>query len=76
MGIAKFGSHGDLTFDELFASSDIFGTPDECVAMLSELRAMGIPEVICNMNFAGVLERRQVLHSMQLFATKVMPPLA
>ena len=30
----------------------------------------------CNMNFAGVLDHRQVLHSMQLFATSVMPQLA
>jgi hypothetical protein len=31
--------------------------------------------VICNMNFAGVLDHRQVLHSMQLFAASVMPQL-
>jgi hypothetical protein len=76
MGIARFGPHGDLSFDELFDSSYIFGTPDECLGMLSELRAMGIEEVICNMNFAGVLEHRQVLGSMELFASKVMPQLA
>jgi alkanesulfonate monooxygenase SsuD/methylene tetrahydromethanopterin reductase-like flavin-dependent oxidoreductase (luciferase family) len=76
MGIAKFGPHGDLTFDELFDSSYIFGTPGECLAALSELRAVGIEEVICNMNFAGVLDHRQVLDSMQLFASKVMPQLA
>jgi alkanesulfonate monooxygenase SsuD/methylene tetrahydromethanopterin reductase-like flavin-dependent oxidoreductase (luciferase family) len=76
MGIAKFGRHGDLTFDELFDSSYIFGTPEECLAALGELRAVGIEEVICNMNFAGVLDHRQVLHSMQLFAAKVMPRLA
>jgi alkanesulfonate monooxygenase SsuD/methylene tetrahydromethanopterin reductase-like flavin-dependent oxidoreductase (luciferase family) len=76
MGIAKFGPHGDLSFDELFDSSYIFGTPDECLATLSELRAMGIPEVICNMNFAGVLDQRQVLRSMELFASQVMPRLA
>lgn len=76
MGIAKSGPHGDLTFDELFDSSYIFGTPDECVARLGELQAMGIREVICNMNFAGVLEHRQVLDSMQLFVAKVMPQLA
>jgi alkanesulfonate monooxygenase SsuD/methylene tetrahydromethanopterin reductase-like flavin-dependent oxidoreductase (luciferase family) len=76
MGIAKFGPHGDLTFDELFDSSYIFGTPEECLAALSELRAVGIEEVICNMNFAGVLDHRQVLDSMQLFAAKVMPQLA
>jgi alkanesulfonate monooxygenase SsuD/methylene tetrahydromethanopterin reductase-like flavin-dependent oxidoreductase (luciferase family) len=75
MGIAKSGPHGDLSFDELFDSSYIFGTADECVAMLSELRAIGIQEVICNMNFAGVLESHQVLDSMQLFAAKVMPQL-
>jgi hypothetical protein len=27
------------------------------------------------MNFAGVLDHRQVLHSMELFASKVMPQL-
>jgi alkanesulfonate monooxygenase SsuD/methylene tetrahydromethanopterin reductase-like flavin-dependent oxidoreductase (luciferase family) len=75
MGIAKSGPHGDLTVDELFDSSYIFGTPDECLASLRELHAVGINEVICNMNFAGVLEHRQVLHSMQLFASTVMPQL-
>jgi hypothetical protein len=72
MGIAKLGPHGDLTFEELFDSSYIFGTPEECLAALSELRAVGIEEVICNMNFAGILDHRQVLHSMELFASKVM----
>jgi len=41
-----------------------------------ELRTVGLQDVICNMNFAGALDHRQVLHSMQLFATKVMPQLA
>lgn len=76
MGIAKVGPQGDLPFEQLFDSSFLFGTPDTCLGMLSELRAVGIQEVICNMNFAGVLERRQVLRSMELFASKVMAPLA
>ena len=74
--IAKVGPHGDLTFDELLDSSHIFGTPEECLAALSELRAVGIHDVICTMHFAGVLDHRQALDSMQLFATKVMPQLA
>jgi len=73
MGIAKSGPHGELTFDDLFDSSYLFGTPEECLAILTELRAMGIQEVICNMNFAGVLDHRQVLRSMELFASQVMP---
>jgi alkanesulfonate monooxygenase SsuD/methylene tetrahydromethanopterin reductase-like flavin-dependent oxidoreductase (luciferase family) len=73
MGIAKFGPHGDLTVDELCDSASIFGTPDDCLARLREVRAMGIREVICTMNFAGVREHRQVLDSMALFASKVMP---
>ena len=52
-------------------TGDPYGEP-----ALSELRAVGIEEVICNMNFAGVLDHRQVLHSMQLFAANVMPQLA
>lgn len=76
MGIAKVAPQGDLPFDQLFDSSFLFGTPEECVGMLSELRAVGIQEVICNMNFAGVLEQRQVLRSMELFASKVMSQLA
>jgi alkanesulfonate monooxygenase SsuD/methylene tetrahydromethanopterin reductase-like flavin-dependent oxidoreductase (luciferase family) len=76
MGIAKRGPQGDVPFDDLFDSSYIFGTPEECLAALSALRAVGIEEVICNMNFAGVLDHRQVLDSMQLFAASVMPQLA
>jgi alkanesulfonate monooxygenase SsuD/methylene tetrahydromethanopterin reductase-like flavin-dependent oxidoreductase (luciferase family) len=75
MGIAKSSPHGELTFDDLFDSSYLFGTPEECLAILTELRAMGIQEVICNMNFAGVLDHRQVLRSMELFASQVMPHL-
>jgi alkanesulfonate monooxygenase SsuD/methylene tetrahydromethanopterin reductase-like flavin-dependent oxidoreductase (luciferase family) len=75
MGMAKVGPHGDLSVDELFDSSYVFGTPDECLKILHELRAMGIQEVICNMNFSGVLEHRQVLRSMELLASKVMPQL-
>jgi hypothetical protein len=76
MGIAKVGPQGELTFDEVVDSSYIFGSPEERLATLSELRAMGIQEVICNMNFAGMLEHRQALRSMELFASKVMPQLA
>jgi alkanesulfonate monooxygenase SsuD/methylene tetrahydromethanopterin reductase-like flavin-dependent oxidoreductase (luciferase family) len=76
MGIAKSGAHGDATFDNLFDSSYLFGTPEECLAILTELRAVGIQEVICNMNFAGALDHRQVLRSMELFASQVMPHLA
>jgi hypothetical protein len=47
-----------------------------CLAALSELRAVGIEEVICHMNCAGGLEHRQLLPSMQLFAAEVMPQLA
>jgi hypothetical protein len=36
----------------------------------------GHPGVICNMNFGGMLEHGQVLRSMELFASKVMPQLA
>jgi alkanesulfonate monooxygenase SsuD/methylene tetrahydromethanopterin reductase-like flavin-dependent oxidoreductase (luciferase family) len=76
MGIAKVGPHGDLTFDELFDSSYLFGTPEECLGILEELRAMGIHDIICNLNFAGMLEHRQALRSMELFASKVMARLA
>ena len=76
MGIAKVGPQGDLTFDELFDSSYLFGTPEECLARLEELRAMGIHEIVCNLNFAGMLEQRQALRSMELFAFKVMARLS
>jgi alkanesulfonate monooxygenase SsuD/methylene tetrahydromethanopterin reductase-like flavin-dependent oxidoreductase (luciferase family) len=75
MGIAKLGPQGDLAFDALFDSSYLFGTPEECLRMLHELRAMGIHDIVCNMNFAGMLDHHQALRSMELFATKVMPHL-
>lgn len=75
MGIVKVGPYGDLTFDALFNSSYRFGTPEECLEMLEELQAMGIHEINCNLDFAGMLEHRRALRSMELFASKVTVPL-
>ena len=41
MGIAKRGPQGDVPFDDLFDSSYIFGTPEECLAALSAVARRG-----------------------------------
>ena len=55
--------------------ASLFGTPEECLEMLEELQAMGLHEIICNLDFAGMLEHRRALRSMELFASKVTVPL-
>ena len=63
-------------FDDLLARYFIMGTPQECIARLSELRdAMGMDHFNANFWF-GDLEEKQVLRSMELFANEVMPAFA
>jgi hypothetical protein len=53
---ALFGDFSPILSAWQIACPGISGK--ECLAALSELRAVGVEEAICNMNFAGVLEHR------------------
>jgi natural product biosynthesis luciferase-like monooxygenase protein len=46
-------------FDRYFESSGLFGTPEQCVAMVDRLRAIGVDEIASLIDFG--VEREQVL---------------
>lgn len=52
----------------------IIGTPEQCVEKLKRYEALGIHNMQMNMNFGA--NHRDVLRSLELFATRVMPHFA
>jgi alkanesulfonate monooxygenase SsuD/methylene tetrahydromethanopterin reductase-like flavin-dependent oxidoreductase (luciferase family) len=59
--------------DDLLERFMVIGTPDTCIRQIRRLQeAMGIDHFNCSFWF-GDLEQRQILRSMRLFATAVMP---
>ena len=50
----------------------LFTDPDTAIAKLKEVEAMGITTVVLRMQWFG-LPQEQVLHSLQLFAERVLP---
>jgi alkanesulfonate monooxygenase SsuD/methylene tetrahydromethanopterin reductase-like flavin-dependent oxidoreductase (luciferase family) len=56
------------------ANNVIFGTPDEVIERLARHAALGIDGVQVNMAFGA--SHRDILRSLELFATEVMPTLA
>ncbi len=55
--------------------SYLFGTPEECVAKLHQLEALGVSDVIVRMQWFD-LPHEVVLSSLDLFARHVLPELA
>ena len=49
-----------------------FGSPDTVARHIETMRAMGIGQVLCWMNFGG-LPQEKIRRSMELFAREVMP---
>lgn len=62
-----------LTPEEI-ANNIIIGTPDRCIETLERYRALGIHNMMLNMNFGA--SHRDVMRSLELFATRVMPHFA
>jgi alkanesulfonate monooxygenase SsuD/methylene tetrahydromethanopterin reductase-like flavin-dependent oxidoreductase (luciferase family) len=59
--------------DELLERFMVIGTPDTCIRRIRRLQeVMGIDHFNCSFWF-GDLEQQQILRSMRLFATEVMP---
>jgi acyl carrier protein len=56
-------------FDRYFETSGLFGTPEMCLAMVSRLRAVGVDEVACLIDFGvdddSVLESLEMLHEVK-----------
>ena len=60
--------------EEEIANNIIIGTPERCIEMLERYRALGIDNLMLNMNFGAT--HRDVMRSLELFATRVMPHIA
>ncbi len=52
-----------FAFDRYFGDNALFGTPASCLAMVSELKEIGVDEVACLVDFG--IETGSVLHGMQ-----------
>jgi alkanesulfonate monooxygenase SsuD/methylene tetrahydromethanopterin reductase-like flavin-dependent oxidoreductase (luciferase family) len=63
-----------VSYDYLAQKRAISGTPEQCVARIKELRALGVDYFGCNFDFGG-MEHQKVLRSMELFSKEVMPHL-
>jgi alkanesulfonate monooxygenase SsuD/methylene tetrahydromethanopterin reductase-like flavin-dependent oxidoreductase (luciferase family) len=68
--LAEKFAHVD--WDDLVCETVAFGSPDTVAERIEQLRALGVGEVLCWMNFGG-LPQHQVRRSMELFAREVMP---
>jgi hypothetical protein len=54
----------------------IFGTPQECLEKIHNFhQEFGMGQLICWFNPGGLIPHRQVLATMERFATEVMPAL-
>jgi alkanesulfonate monooxygenase SsuD/methylene tetrahydromethanopterin reductase-like flavin-dependent oxidoreductase (luciferase family) len=60
--------------EEEIANNIIIGSPQQCVDKLARYEALGIDNLMLNMNFGA--SHRDVMRSLELFATRVMPQFA
>jgi len=61
-----------VSWEKLVQETVLFGSPERIVDRVQEMKAAGVGEVLCWMNFGG-LPHDLVIRSMRLFAEKVMP---
>jgi natural product biosynthesis luciferase-like monooxygenase protein len=63
-----------MTYEQICKVMAVFDTPDACVERLKGFQQeFGMGRVICWFNPGGMVPHQQVMRSMELFATKVMP---
>jgi alkanesulfonate monooxygenase SsuD/methylene tetrahydromethanopterin reductase-like flavin-dependent oxidoreductase (luciferase family) len=61
-----------VRWDRLVAETLAFGSPDTVARHIETMKAMGVGQVLCWMNFGG-LPQDKIRRSMELFAREVMP---
>ena len=67
---------GRTTWEQACEVMAIFDTPDACVERLQRVRdEFNVGRIICWFNTGGMVPHVQVMRSMELFATQVMPHL-
>ena len=63
-----------VTYEMMSDSMAIFDTPEACVERLKQVQQEFNPgRVICWFNFVGAIPHNRVMHSMELFSSKVLP---
>jgi hypothetical protein len=63
-----------LTYEQVEDAVGVFGPPEACVDRLQALRSeLGMGRVIAWFNFGGLVPHEEVLRSMELFSSKVLP---
>lgn len=71
---ARLRRYDPITYDEIYEQQAIYGTPQEMIAKIRWLQAeTGCNNLLCWMNAGSRLTQEQVLRSMRLFATEIMP---
>jgi len=71
---ARLKRYDTITYDEIYEQQAIYGTPQEVIAKIRWLQAeTGCNNLLCWLNAGSRLTQEQVLRSMRLFATEVMP---
>jgi alkanesulfonate monooxygenase SsuD/methylene tetrahydromethanopterin reductase-like flavin-dependent oxidoreductase (luciferase family) len=66
-----------MTYEQVCEVMAVFDTPDACVERLKRFQQeFGMGRVICWFNPGGMVPHERVMHSMELFSTKVMPHFA
>ena len=63
---------GKITWEALVAETLAFGSPDTVARHIESMRAIGVGQILCWMNFGG-LPQDKIRRSMELFAHEVMP---
>jgi alkanesulfonate monooxygenase SsuD/methylene tetrahydromethanopterin reductase-like flavin-dependent oxidoreductase (luciferase family) len=61
-----------ISWEKLLQETVLFGSPERIVDRVQEMKAAGVGELLCWMNFGG-LPHDLVTRSMRLFAEKVIP---
>ena len=62
-----------LGLDELIAGRVVLGAPEDCAAQLAAtIAAGGFTRIVCRIQWLG-MEQRQVLRTLELLATRVLP---
>jgi natural product biosynthesis luciferase-like monooxygenase protein len=67
----------DFAFERYYRTSALFGTPASCLALVDRLRAIGVDEIACLIDFGvaedEVLQGMEHLHRLMVMANQPMP---
>jgi len=63
-----------ITYEQVAETMGVFGTPDECIARITDVQhKAGMNHLICWFNPGGLVPHRQVMVAMKRFVMEVMP---